>query len=528
MRNSLLRKPLSILVILVTIISISTPVAFAADNMRSVTVTDIAGVGKVTITNNFNSRSSIELKLDARVVVNTAYKVYSSETVRDKTTLIGTVTVRKNTDTGRLAVAVGKLFSYVAGSVYLVKDGTTDPLKADYAAVGETVIATGGSAVKTRNVVSGPELLIVSQSILIQDMTVFAIVNGKIYKGTVRDTTRDFQLPLARDLEPGTRIYYSLAAPGCREMQYSMLLLGDVAMSAIVDNSSIRVFYQGEGVRTSSINVIGLNEGDTVRYYAAASGGSAIKTATVARNSFIANLTGLTLSPGTIYLTVARKGDKESTRIPVTVTATTASAPLGASNVTPMNVIGSGSVITVKGIAETDVVTFYDIRGNAVNYDDTIDTVYNSVFYRRFEGMDLGDAATRIFVSVKSMGSGESVWTQVSVKAALGRSATGDATLVKYKENEVTLVIEDIPSGSSVQLFRDEFALDSMGNTYKFAIPRSDDDVVGFEKDLQIAALRKALNITVDEDIVFYYTVTEAGKHPSESVKVELITSIDP
>ena len=512
MRNTVLRKSLSVLIILIIINSVSTPIALAADNMRSVTVTDIAGVGKVTITNNFNARSSIELKLDVKVAVNTAFKVYSSEAVRDKTTLIGTITVRKTTDTGKLAVAIGKLFSYKTGSVYLVKDGTNDPLKADYIAVGETNIATMGM-VTTRNVVSGPELLIVSKSILIQDMTVFAIVNGRVYKGTVRDTTRDFQLPLVRDLEPGTRIYYSLAAPGCREMQYSMLLLGDVAISLKPDASSIRVFYQGEGLRTSSINVVGLDEGDTVRYYAAASGGTAIKTATVARNSFIANLTGLTLSSGTIYLTVAKKGDKESDRIPVTVPTVTASAPLSASNVTPMNVTGAGnSVITVKGIAETDIVTFYDIEGNAIEYDiDTVDTVYNSVQYRRFEGIDLSDTAARIFVSVKSTGRGESVWTQISVKAALGRSSAGDAALEEKNANEVTLFIDGIAPGSIVQLYRDEFALDSMGNTYKFAIPRSDEDTVDFEKDLQIAALKKALNITGDEDIVFYYTVAEAG-----------------
>jgi len=529
MKRALLRKPLSVLIIIVIIASFLTPAALAADNVRSVTVTDITGVGKVTITNNFNARSSIELKLDDKVVVNTAFRIYSSDTVRDKTTLIGTITVRKNTDTGKLAVAFGKLFSYKPGSVFLVRDGTDIPRKADYIAVGETVYSIDSTMVRTRNVVSGPELLIINRSILVQDMMVLAIVNGKLYKGTVRDTTRDFQLSLARDLEAGTRIFYSLAAPGCREMHYSMLTLGDVVTSTELDVSNIRVFYQGDAAKTSSVNVINLNEGDTIRYYTALVGGTAVKSATVPKNGSIANLTGLTLSPGTIYLTVTRKGDKESDRKAVTVPTLLASTPLRSANVAPMNVAGSGnSIITVKGIAETDVITFYGIDGSVLDYDDSTDVVYNSLRYRRFEGMDLGESATRIFVSVTSAGKGESTWTQVSVKSALGRTSFGDATLEEKNENEVTLFIDDLPPRSVIQLFRDEFALDSMGNAYKYTVPGSDDDTVDFEKDLQIPALRKALNITDDEDIVFYITVTESGKHPSEPAMVEYIITDDP
>gem|GEM_PF-4522280 len=519
MQKIRLRKPLAIIIAIITIVSLITPAALAADNTRSVTMTDITDVGRVTITNNFNARSSIELKLPAKAAVNTVFKVYSSETVLDKTTQLGTLTVRKNNDTGTMALATGKLFSYAPGSVFLVKDGTLTALKANYAQVGETAITVDGSTVRARNVVTGAELLIINKTVLMQDMTVFAIVNGKMYRGTVKDTTRDFQLPLARDLESGTRIWYALAAPGCREMEYSMLTLGDVVTSADPNVDNIRVFYQGEGVRTSSLNVTGLDEGDMVRYYAASAGGTAIKTATVAKGGYIANLTGLTLSPGTIYLTVTKKGDRESARIAVPVPAATASASLKTTSVVPLNVIG-GSVITVSGVAETDEVIFYSIEGTVIDYTGETDFVYNNVNYKRFDGLDLGQAATKIFASVLSVGKSESAWTQITVKAALERADAGFASLEEKSDTEVTLFIDSVAAGSTIQLFRDEYAMNSMGTPYRFVAQKSDDATVDFEKDLAISALKSALGVTDNEDIVFYYTVTETGKHPSEPMEV--------
>ena len=517
------------LLILVMAVSLAAPALAANEPMQYKTeIKGVTGVpdGTLTITNNFNAKSIIEIELETAVDANVVFKVYSSNSPMDKTTLLGSITVKKNAKTGKLSVAAGKLTSYQEkNSVFL--DAGAATIECVYGAVGETTALPGGS-VTVKNAAVGPEFLVVSKSALINGMTVQAIVNGRAYKGTVKDTTRDFYLSLAKDLEVGTAIWYSVAAPGCRDTGFSMLELKGVVQTDPVNLQAVRVFFQGDSSKASSIMVTGLDEGTTVRCYDAADAQKALKTATVAKNGFLATLTGLSLKSGMkMSITVAAKGDAESTRIDITVPDITASSPVKAADVKTINSSDGKGVITVKGSKAGDVIKFYSAEGVEMTNHKEVTAAAPDAAVRYFEGFDLGPVAAKIYVSATSAGSGESVWTAISVKAPLVRTEVEDVEAALAPADKdgvaVTLTLEGVPLDATVQLYKDEFAQASMGNSYKFTTPKTGagtDETADIVQTLQTAALLKAAGAKELDGLVVYCTITESGRNPSKIIEI--------
>uniref|UniRef100_UPI001FE90A3E IMP dehydrogenase n=1 Tax=Paenibacillus sinopodophylli TaxID=1837342 RepID=UPI001FE90A3E len=109
----------------------------------------------------------------------------------------------------------------------------------------------------------------------------------------------------------------------------------------------------------------GLVEGDVVNVYKAATGGTAIGTATVGTGATTATVTieQLGAAAGSVYVSVKKAGQLESTRT-VKAYETEITAPVAAANIVVLNNDGDPDIVRVTGLVAGDVVNVYTVATN--------------------------------------------------------------------------------------------------------------------------------------------------------------------
>lgn len=388
-------------------------------------ITDITQLNiRVTITNNYGIADVVDITLTSGAVAgNKVYWIYLPG-VTDKGAQLGSITIKNGASSGKLSVSAGKLKDY-AGGIINITDGT-DMYPCAYSKANVTDRDDFSGKVTLRNADNAAALLIIKQADVIPGMTVTAIVGGKIYKGTAKNNSADFQLALAKGLEEGTPVWYTVAAPGCIDIGYNNVLsLGPVAITNLPGTLNAQLFFQGNGSKTSSIMVTGisgLNPNDVVLCYR---GGTLLKSVKVTAGSPFLNITALTLIPGdALSIKVQELGSKESlTGIPLTVPTDAASAPLKSADVTVRNYNGVGATFTVKNLAVGDTVKIYDLQGIPIPSGSAtaimVDSEAPTLGQAEVSGlMNLGTAlAPSVYISVTRVGLSESTWFKVSVGA---------------------------------------------------------------------------------------------------------------
>ncbi|MGO4546816.1 hypothetical protein AB4Z29_18625, partial [Paenibacillus sp. 2TAB23] len=133
-------------------------------------------------------------------------------------------------------------------------------------------------------------------------------------------------------------------------------------ISTIIAASTINVANNKSGVQDKVV-VTGLVEGDIVNVYKAATGGTAIGTATVAEGATSATVTidQLGATASSVYVSVKNVDKLESARTLKAYDAEISVAPVAA-NVTITNgPTGSADTVKVTGLAEGDIVNVYGV-----------------------------------------------------------------------------------------------------------------------------------------------------------------------
>ena len=121
-----------------------------------------------------------------------------------------------------------------------------------------------------------------------------------------------------------------------------------------------------------TVKVTGLEAGDIVNVYGAATGGTVLETATVADGATDATVSKtdmLSATGGSTYVTVTKVNKLESTRTAKTyVTEPVSVAPVAANITATNNKLGVDDKVVVTGLAAGDVVKVYAVAtgGTAV------------------------------------------------------------------------------------------------------------------------------------------------------------------
>ncbi|WP_212758651.1 hypothetical protein, partial [Paenibacillus sinopodophylli] len=230
----------------------------------------------------------------------------------------------------------------------------------------------------------------------------------------------------------------------------------DSETSAVLAATSIAVTNNATGT-ADTVKVTGLAEGDIVNVYAAATGGTALDTATVASGATEVTISKndlLIATGGTAYVSVTKANKLESARTAAkyateTVAATLLPAAITATN----NKAGVDDTVVVTGLVEGDIVNVYKAAtgGTAIGTA----TVGTGATTATVTITQLGAAASNVYVSVKKDGELESVRTVKAYDAEI--TAAPVATTITATNNATgtadTVKITGLAEGDIVNVY---------------------------------------------------------------------------
>ncbi|WP_219839280.1 hypothetical protein [Paenibacillus sp. R14(2021)] len=210
--------------------------------------------------------------------------------------------------------------------------GTADTVKVTGLVEGDVVnvysAATGGTAIGTATVASG------ATDVTISDEDLLTATGGSVYVTVTK----------ANKLE-STRVAKTYVT--------EPVSVAPVAANITATNNKVGV--------DDKVVVTGLLEGDVVKVYSAATGGTAIGTATVATGATSATvtITQITAAAGSVYVSVTSTDKLESARTAKTYDGEISVAPLATTITVANNPTGSADTVKVTGLVEGDVVNVY-------------------------------------------------------------------------------------------------------------------------------------------------------------------------
>ncbi|MBB3069111.1 hypothetical protein FHS14_002098, partial [Paenibacillus baekrokdamisoli] len=212
--------------------------------------------------------------------------------------------------------------------------GSADTVKVTGLAAGDVVnvynVATGGTVLETATVADGATEATISKTDLL------TAIGGTAYV----TVTKANKLESARTAKAYVTEPVS-AAP--------------VAANITATNNKVGV--------DDKVVVTGLAAGDVVSVFKAATGGTAIGTATVAEGETTATITieQLGAAAGSVYVSVKSTGKLESARITDAYDAEITTAPVATAITVTNNATGSADTVKVTGLAAGDVVNVYNV-----------------------------------------------------------------------------------------------------------------------------------------------------------------------
>jgi hypothetical protein len=157
--------------------------------------------------------------------------------------------------------------------------------------------------------------------------------------------------------------------------------------------------------------VIGLVEGDIIKVYTAATGGTVLGSATVAigQTSVTITVPQVGVLAGSVYISVKKDGKLESARTPKAYTSETTLKPVSTNITVVNNYIGTNDTVTVVGLVAGDIVNVYNVAiGGTLLGSATIGVGQTSV---TIAVAQLGSIAGSVYVSVTNVNKLESLRT---------------------------------------------------------------------------------------------------------------------
>lgn len=177
------------------------------------------------------------------------------------------------------------------------------------------------------------------------------------------------------------------------------------------------ILVRNNAQMTDTLTATFLDEGDLVKIYDSASGGSLLGSGTVAEDEteVTIKVSQLGSSSGRVYLSVTSSGKLESSRTPVDYTGEATSDAPDALSVTITNNSGKSDTLNVIGLTEGDIVKVYNQpTGGSLLGSATVSSEGSEVTIKVTQ---LGTSAGNVYISVTSKGAFESDRTKVSYNA---------------------------------------------------------------------------------------------------------------
>ncbi|SPF37208.1 conserved exported hypothetical protein [Candidatus Desulfosporosinus infrequens] len=207
--------------------------------------------------------------------------------------------------------------------------------------------------------------------------------------------------------------------------------------------------------KSDTVYVTGINAGDVVKVYNAASDGTQLGTVTVASSKTYATVTipQLGTSAGSVYVSVTSKGELESDRTQVNYDAELQSDAPDANNITVTNNAGISDTVYVTGLNAGDVVKVYNAASQGTLLGTTTATSSNTD--ATVTRSQLGKTAGSVYVSVTTKGELESSRTQVSYDAE-GQSnslAAGNITVTNNARAADTVYVTGVSASDVVKVY---------------------------------------------------------------------------
>lgn len=455
---------------------------------------------KITITNNAGTAGTVKVTgLTGADIV----KVYDSATSGN---LLGSGTV--GTYDTSVSVSVTQL-GEDSGNVYVTVTSTgkteSSRTEAAYSAKTQSTAPTTSSVTVTNN--SG-----LSDSIKVTGLQPNDVINvytsstggEAIGTATVGSSAYEGTVSISQLGTSAGTIYVTVTSTGKTESSRAAIEYSAESQSDALDSGDVTI--TNNAGTSDAIVVTGVSEGDVVKVYSVATGGTAIGTATVASSGSEAtvSISQLGTSAGTVYVSVVRSGKTESSRTAVTYVAESTAPVEG--NIAIVNNADIADTITVSGLTSSSIVKVYDAStgGNligqaSVGSGSTSATVTVS---------QLTEAAGSIYVTATEFGKGESKRTQASYIAEQTSAAlySGNVVITNNPSGTADSITVSNLSGSDVIKVYDA---STGGNLIGQATVSSN----GTQVTITISQLSTAAGNV-------YLTVTNVGKSESSRIKV--------
>ena len=347
----------------------------------------------ITVTNNAGIADTVQVTgLNPGDVV----KVYNT------TTQVGTATVA----TGKTSavVSIAQLGSG-AGSVFVsvTASGSLESNKVSQTYIAEvtSVTPSAGNITVTNNT-TGTADTVKLTGLLAGDVV-------KVYKdGTVTTTLGTATVATGATTATVTitqlgtaagSVFVSVTSKGDKESARTEKTYLAEAVTTAVEAAAVTI-VNNAGI-ADTIKVTGLTATDVIKVYAAASGGAALGSATVAAGKTDATISVAQLgtAAGKAYVSVTSTGKLESTRTEVAYAAEATSATPDASKVLVINNVGTDLVV-VYGLTAADVVKIYStLAGTAAIATATVgkDQTYAVITIAQ-----LGAAGGDVYIGITS------------------------------------------------------------------------------------------------------------------------------
>lgn len=390
-------------------------------------------------------------------------KVYSAATGG---TELGNATVASEQTSATITI---EQLGAKAGKVYVTvkKTGKNESPRAIAPFTSETSIAPKATNIVVTNNFEGTSDTVAVSGLLANDVvTVYDASTGGTTLGTatVASDGTSATVTIAQIGAKAASVYVSTTSTNKLESLRTAKAYIVEPTTGTPTTSNITVTNNKVSV-SDTVVVTGLVPTDVVKVYSAATGGTAIGTATVATGETTATVTiaQIGAAAGKVYVSTTSTGKVESARIAVSYASET-SAPTTATKITVVNnYVGTQDTIAVTGLKEGDVVKVYSVStgGTAIG---TSDAVGAGATTTTISVDQLSIIAGKVYVSVTSTNKLESLRVYKAYVAEKTAVTAGNITVTNNTVGtKDTVAVTGLAAGDIVKVYSASTAGTTLG-----------------------------------------------------------------
>ena len=323
-------------------------------------VSDAPLAGNITVNNSSGIADSIDV---TGLTETDVVKVYSAASGG---TLLGSATVTTAKTNAIISIT---LIGSTAGTIYVTvssvgKQESVRTVKTYSAEVISSPPVAGNITVTNNAGIS--DIIKVTGLVETDVVKVYSAASGGTLLGSaaVAVTRGDVSVNLTLIGSTAGTIYITVSSVGKQESVRVAKTYNEEATTNSLTPDQIIV--TNNGIIADTITVTGVVETDVVKVYSAALGGTLLGSATVAvtKGDVSVSISQLSITPGSVYVSVTSLGKKESERIEKIYNEELTSDILVDTNIIVTNNAGLADTIKVIDLTENDVVKVYSTQAS--------------------------------------------------------------------------------------------------------------------------------------------------------------------